>query len=156
MKCEKTAKIISCLENFCEKKNNFLVKYISPILLLSLRILIASVFLKSGLTKISSFESTVFLFENEYQVPILSPIFAAYLATFSELFFSTLLIIGFATRLACLPLIIMTLVIQLSIIQNPQHFYWIAILATIFTFGAGCISLDALVKRCVKKCGVNK
>lgn len=71
MKCEKSAKIISCLKTFCEKKTQFLQKYFSPILLLTLRIMIATVFLKSGLTKISNFDSTIFLFENEYAVPLL-------------------------------------------------------------------------------------
>lgn len=152
MKCEKSAKIISCLGNFCEKKNKFLEKYIAPSLLLLLRLMIASVFLKSGLTKISNFDATIFLFENEYSVPFLNPVFAAYSAAFFELFCSALLIIGLATRLACLPLIGMTLVIQFSVIQNPEHFYWLALLATIFTFGAGCFSLDKIIKKCVTKC----
>lgn len=152
MKCEKTAKLINCLNNFCEKKSQFLGKYFSPLLLLALRLMIASVFLKSGLTKISNFDATIFLFENEYMVPLLNPVCAAYLATFVEIAFSCLLIAGFATRLATLPLIGMTLVIQFAIIKNPEHFYWLAILATILTFGAGCISLDKLLKKCVAKC----
>lgn len=152
MNCQKTLKLFSIIENFCEKKNRFLEKYFSPLLLLCLRILVASVFLKSGITKISNFDSTIFLFENEYNLPIISPVFAAYSATFFELTCSLFLIAGLATRLAALPLIIMTLVIQFSVIQNQMHFYWLAILITISTFGAGCISLDSLIKRCVKKC----
>ena len=152
MKCEKSAKIISCLGNFCEKKNKFLEKYVAPFLLLFLRLMVASVFLKSGLTKISNFEATIFLFENEYLVPFLNPVFAAYSAAFFELTCSALLILGLATRLACLPLIIMTLTIQFSVIQNPEHFYWLALLATIFTFGPSCFSVDKLIKKCVMKC----
>lgn len=152
IKCEKTKKMISCLTNLCEKKNQFLAKYVSPLLLLTLRLMVASIFLKSGLTKISNFDSTIFLFENEYHVPLLTPICAAYCATFVELFCSGLLIAGLATRLATLPLIGMTLVIQFTVIQNPMHFYWLALLATILTFGAGCISLDALIKKCAQKC----
>lgn len=154
MKCEKTAKLISCLNKICERKNQFLERYFVPILLLALRLLIASVFLKSGLTKISNFEVTIFLFENEYSVPFLSPVFAAYSAAFFELTCSALLIAGLATRLACLPLIVMTLVIQFSVIQNPEHFYWLAILTTIFTFGPSCFSLDKLIKRCATKCQI--
>jgi len=152
MNCEKTKKLISYINNCCEKKNYFLAKYVSPILLLTLRIMIAMVFLKSGMIKIHNFDSTVFLFENEYNVPLVSPIFAAYSATFFELACSVLLIIGLATRLATLPLIGMALVIQFSVMQHPIHFYWIAVLATILTFGPGCISLDALIKRCAQNC----
>jgi putative oxidoreductase len=152
MKCEKSAKIISCLNNAFGRVEIFLEKYIKPILLLTIRFMIAAIFFKSCLTKISNFESTIFLFENEYNVPILNPICAAYVATIFELVCSVLLALGFATRLACLPLIGMTLVIQFFILQNPQHFYWLALLATIFTFGAGRLSVDYLVKRCVGKC----
>ncbi len=155
MKCEKSAKIISCLKTFCEKKTQFLQKYFSPILLLTLRIMIATVFLKSGLTKISNFDSTIFLFENEYAVPLLSPVIAAYLATICELGCSSFLIAGLATRLAVLPLIGMTLVIQFTVVQNPEHFYWLAILSTLFVYGAGLLSLDRLIKNFVDKCQKN-
>lgn len=152
MKCEKTAKLISCLRNFCEKKNKFLEKYFSPILLLVLRIMIASVFLKSGLVKFSNLDSTIYLFENEYRVPLFSPVFAAYSATFFELVCAGLLFVGFATRLATLPLISITLVIQFLVMPSPEHFYWLAILATLLTFGGGCISLDKIIKKCITKC----
>jgi putative oxidoreductase len=125
-----------------------------------LRLLVASVFLKSGLTKISNFDTTIALFENEYGVPLLSPVCAAYFATFFELTCSVLLIAGLATRLAALPLIGMTLVIQFFVIQNPDHFYWLATLATILTFGGGKISLDHLLKKlcanCIKKAESSK
>jgi putative oxidoreductase len=155
MKFEKSAKIISCLKTFCEKKTQFLQKYFSPILLLTLRIMIATVFLKSGLTKISNFDSTIFLFENEYAVPLLSPVIAAYLATICELGCSSILIAGLATRLAVLPLVGMTLVIQFTVVQNPEHFYWLAILSTLFVYGAGLLSLDRLIKNFVDKCQKN-
>lgn len=155
MKCEKSAKIISCLKVFCEKKSQFLQKYVSPILLLTLRIMIAAVFLKSGLTKISNFDSTIFLFENEYAVPLLPPVLAAYLATICELGCSGLLIAGLATRLAVLPLIGMTLVIQFTVVQNPEHFYWLAILSTLLVYGAGLLSVDKIIKNCVDKCQKN-
>ncbi len=147
IKCEKTNKAISCLNKLCQKKEEFLLKYFAPILLLSLRILIAMVFLRSGLVKISNMDSTILLFEYEYQVPFLSPVLAAYFSTFFELACSIALILGLATRLACLPLIAMTLVIQFTILQHEMHFYWLAALATIFTFGAGVISLDFPLKK---------
>ncbi len=151
IKCEKTIKVISCLNKLCQKKEEFLLKYFAPILLLALRIMIAAVFLKSGLVKISNMDSTILLFEYEYQVPFLSPVLAAYFSTFFEIFCSIALIAGFFTRLSCLPLIAMTLVIQFTVLQHEMHFYWLAVLATIFTFGAGLISLDCAFKKLVKK-----
>lgn len=151
IKCEKTNKAISCLNKLCQKKGEFLLKYFAPILLLTLRIMIALVFLKSGLVKISNMDSTILLFEYEYQVPFLSPVLAAYFSAFFEIACSIALILGFATRLACLPLIAMTLVIQFAILQHEMHFYWLAILTTIFTFGAGAISLDCAIKKAFRK-----
>lgn len=153
IKCEKTVKLIIIAKKFCEIKAQFLQKYFAPILLLTLRIMIAFVFLKSGLVKFSNLDATVLLFEYEYQVPLLHPKIAAYLATFFELACSFALIFGLFTRLACLPLIAMTLVIQFSVLQHEMHFYWLAVLATIFTFGAGIISFDKLIAKIVDRCG---
>jgi putative oxidoreductase len=152
MKCEKSKKIVSCLSDICEKKNLFLEKYFSLILLFVLRIMMASLFFQSGMAKFSNMESAVYLFEFEYQLPFISPVFAAYSATFIELTCSLLLVVGLATRLAALAFIAMTLVIQFLVIQNPQHFYWLAILATIFCFGPGCLSIDRLIKKFCGKC----
>jgi uncharacterized membrane protein YphA (DoxX/SURF4 family) len=85
----------------------------------------------------------------------LSPFIAAYLATICELGCSSLLIAGLATRLVVLPLIGMTLVIQFTVVQNPEHFYWLAILSTLFVYGAGLLSLDRLIKNFVDKCQKN-
>jgi uncharacterized membrane protein YphA (DoxX/SURF4 family) len=49
------------------------------------RLAIAGVFLRAGLTKISSWESTVALFADEYKVPVLAPhVAAAMSATFAS------------------------------------------------------------------------
>jgi putative oxidoreductase len=152
MKCEKSKKIISCLSNFCQKKNLFLEKFVAPTLLLVLRIFIAGVFFKSGMVKFSNMESTIYLFENEYHLPLLSPIFAAYFTTFIELTFSILLVIGLATRLAALVFMGMTLTIQFLVIQNHEHFYWLIILATILCFGSGFLSFDRIIKRFCSDC----
>ena len=56
-----------------------------PLLLLFCRLWVAWVFFNSGLIKISSWDSTLYLFELEYQVPILPWELAAYLGTAAEL-----------------------------------------------------------------------
>ena len=110
------------------------------------RLAVGSVFLKAGLTKIASWESTVALFRDEYQVPVLPAEVAAALATTFELGCSTLLIVGLGTRLAALPLFGMIAVIQLFVYPSAwaEHLTWGSILAAVLTRGAGAASLDRL------------
>jgi len=74
------------------------------ILQLIFRFSIASVFFKSGHSKILSWDTTILLFANEYRVPVLSPEIAATLSASCELGCSTLIFLGLLTRLATLPL----------------------------------------------------
>ena len=138
-------------QSFCSEYKEFLDKYVSHTALLSIRIFVALVFYRSGLTKIANMDSTVLLFEYEYALPLISPVLAAYAATFSELVFSALLMVGLFTRAAALPLIIMTLVIQFLVFQNHEHFYWLALLSTIAIYGGGKISLGCLICRIFQK-----
>lgn len=111
------------------------------------RFAIAGVFLKAGLTKVASWESTVALFRDEYRVPLLSPDVAAVLASSVELGCSTLLLIGLASRLATLPLLGMLLTIQLFVYPQawPEHLTWGSILLLLLTRGPGAFSLDRLI-----------
>jgi putative oxidoreductase len=125
----------------------YLEKYLSPLLLLAMRLWMASIFWHSGLTKINDWQSTVALFQNFYNVPILSPQIAASLATMTELSCPILLLLGFATRLATIPMLIMTAVIQLTYLHSPEHFYWAMLLGTLLCFGPGVLSLDYFIKK---------
>jgi putative oxidoreductase len=113
------------------------------------RLAIASIFLNAGLIKLSSRDTTVSLFRDEYQVPLLPPEIAATLATTFELGCSTLLITGLATRLATLPLLGMIATIQLFVYPNawPEHLVWASILLFLLTRGAGPMSIDHLIVR---------
>jgi putative oxidoreductase len=117
--------------------------------LLLFRLGVASVFLKAGLVKASSWESTVALFREEYQVPVLQPALAAALATTFELLCSTMLIVGLGTRLATLPLLGMIATIQLFVYPSawPEHLVWGSILLFLLTRGPGDVSLDHLIAR---------
>ena len=55
--------------------------FLSPLLNLAIRVWVANIFWKSGMTKIGSWDSTVALFTYEYHVPLLAPEMAAFLAT---------------------------------------------------------------------------
>ncbi|MFW0778137.1 MAG: DoxX family protein [Rickettsiales bacterium] len=114
---------------------------------LFLRIWIAMIFFKSGLTKIDNFETTVFLFADEYQVPLLPPYFAALSATFFELAMPVLIVLGLATRFAVLPLIIMTAVIEFTYLSHAQHIFWAIVLVGLLLHGAGKLSADHWIKK---------
>ena len=114
------------------------------------RFAVASVFWRSGQTKVSGFslrEETFVVFREEYKVPLLPPDLAAYLATTAEHVFPVLLILGFASRLSALGLFGMTMVIQLFVYPDgwPEHILWIASLLLIIARGPGAISLDKLI-----------
>jgi len=113
------------------------------------RLGVASVFLRAGMTKASSWESTVGLFRDEYRVPVLPPELAATLATTFELGCSTLLILGLGTRLATIPLLGMIATIQLFVYPDawPEHLAWGSLLFFLLARGPGAVSLDHLIAR---------
>lgn len=125
-------------------------------LLLGLRIFVAWQFLKSGVVKVEDWSQTVELFTSEYQVPVLSPLVAAWLGTAGELLFSFLLIVGLCGRWAALGLFMVN---AMAVISYPQlfefecpaaindHKYWALLLAVLFVFGVGKWSLDGLLNR---------
>jgi len=116
---------------------------------LLLRLGVAAVFFRSGMTKIANWDFTVALFTNEYQVPLLPPEVAAALATTAELTCPVLLVLGIGARFGALALLGMTFVIQTFVYPDswPEHLLWASILLTIFSRGAGVFSIDYLVSR---------
>jgi putative oxidoreductase len=116
---------------------------------LAMRIAVGAVFFNSGLLKINSWEFAIKLFEDEYKVPFIDPVWAARLAAFNELTFPVLLVLGLATRLATLPLLGMILVIQTLVYPQAwvDHLLWGSILVFLLSRGPGAISLDALIER---------
>lgn len=135
---------IACTCKITSKLFNFL-NQLEPLWWVLLRVWIAVVFLKSGLTKIEDFETTIMLFEEEYKVPMLSPYFAALSATFFELVMPVALVLGLATRFAAIPLLIMTAVIQFTYMDHVQHYYWGMVLLGLILHGGGKLSADYLI-----------
>jgi putative oxidoreductase len=118
----------------------------SPLALFQLlfRVCIGAVYWNAGLTKIASWQTTLTLFRDEYQVPVLPPELAAYMATTIELTCPVLLFLGLATRLATLPMLGQALIIQVFVYPESwiEHLTWAALLLFILTRGPGPISLD--------------
>ena len=119
------------------------------IIQLALRVGVGAVFFRSGLLKLDSWQFTVQLFRDEYQVPLLDPVLAAQITTAVELGVPPLLFVGLATRLATLPLLGMIAVIQVFVYPNAwsDHLLWAAALALVLTRGAGVLSLDHWIAR---------
>jgi putative oxidoreductase len=123
------------------------------ILQLAMRVGVGAVFFRSGLLKLGSWEFTVRLFRDEYQVPLLDPALAARLTTVVELGVPPLLFVGLATRLATLPLLITIGVIQVFVYPNAwsDHLLWAAALAFLLTRGPGALSVDHWLARAVRR-----
>jgi putative oxidoreductase len=111
------------------------------------RWMIGEIFFRSGLVKITSFETTVDLFRDEYRTPFLSPEVAAMLATGIELTMPILLILGLFTRLAALPMLVMTLVIQTTYFYHSEHYFWAFVLLALIIRGPGSWSIDHWLRR---------
>lgn len=127
---------------------------------------IAAVFWQSGQTKVQNFaidlftgtfnlgiprlaDSTIPLFQTEYNLPLISPELAAHLAAFSEHFFSVLLLVGLATRFSALALLGMTLVIEIFVYPDayPTHATWAAVMLYLMAKGPGVLSIDHLLAK---------
>jgi len=133
----------------------WLARFPLSIIQLAMRIAVGAVFFNSGLLKFNSWEFAIKLFQDEYKVPLLDPVWAARLATFNELTFSVLLVVGLATRMAALPLLGMIAVIQTFVYPQAwtEHLLWASILVFLLTRGPGELSLDHLVERWIVKEG---
>ena len=126
--------------------------YFTPLLLLFTRLWVASVFLKSGYLKITTWDSTLYLFEEEYQVPILPWETAAYLGTATELILPLFLLLGLLTRPMAAFLFVFNI---MAVVSYPvlwdggfyDHKLWGLMLLINVVWGAGLISLDQPLKK---------
>lgn len=124
--------------------------------LLGARLLVARVFLLSGLTKwdgLTIREDTFYLFADEYfaryalPTPLIN-VFAV-MASLAEIALPALLILGLFTRGAALGLLVMTLTIQIFVYPDAWwnvHAWWAALLLLIVVNGPGAASLDRRLK----------
>jgi putative oxidoreductase len=130
------------------------------------RFSIAAVFWNSGQTKIEGLainlvsgeftlgwprlaDSAVALFADEYKLPFIAPALAAPMAALAEHVLPILLLVGLATRLSALGLLVMTLVIQIFVYPDAYatHGTWAAVLLYLIARGPGVLSLDRWLAR---------
>lgn len=132
------------------------LEFLAPALDLGIRLWVANVFWKSGLTKIQSWDTTLALFEHEYHVPLLSPQLAALLGTATELTFPVLLVLGLAGRFSAVVLFAFNIVAVISYpdlneIGLKDHMYWGILLLVTLLHGPGKLSLDHVLCRYWKR-----
>ncbi len=130
---------------------------LQPLFLTATRWYVSWQFLKSGWIKLSSWDTTIYLFENEYHTPLLPPHVAAVAGTFGELFFPLLLVAGIASRLGALGLFAVNALAVISYQQVllsegfeaalAQHVLWGFMLALLAILGPGGWSIDSLLAR---------
>jgi putative oxidoreductase len=140
--------------------NTFAARLLNPLqslFALGARLYVSWQFLKSGYLKVTSWDSTIYLFENEYHTPVLSPHAAAVAGSFGELFFPTLLVLGLFSRLSAIGLFAVNAMAVISYSQVllaegseaalGQHILWGTLLVFLMIYGPGKFSLDYLLNR---------
>jgi putative oxidoreductase len=128
---------------------DWVVSHLQSLALLAARLYVAQVFFLSGLTKLRDWSSTLALFNDIYQVPLLPPVLAAYLGTAGELVLPVLLVLGLATRFAGAGLFVVNLMAVMSLMADDltpaaqaQHTLWGVLAVAIALWGAGRWSVD--------------
>src|SRR5262249_39164314 len=113
-----------------------------------LRFACATVFWNSAMAKLAKCETTISLFTDEYNLPLLPPVLAATMALTIELTTPVLLVLGLFTRAAAIVPLYMTGVIEIFVYPQawPTHIQWAAMLLVLASRGAGAISLDGLLR----------
>lgn len=129
----------------------------ASLLLLATRLHVSWQFLKSGWLKLTDWETTLFLFQEEYHTPLLSPAAAAVAGTFGELVFPALLIAGFMGRYAAVGLFAVNVVAVTSYANVllaegfeaalGQHYLWGFMLLVLTVFGPGRWAIDSFRRR---------
>ena len=119
------------------------------LLAIPLRLAVATVFWNSAMTHLANWQTTLYLFANDYRLPFLPPDPAAYMAVSIEVSTPILLVLGLLTRPAALVLLGMTTVIEVFVYPQawPTHIQWAAMLLVLLCRGPGLLSVDQLLKR---------
>lgn len=123
------------------------------LLAIPLRIAVATVFWTSATAHLANWDTTLFLFETDYQLPFIPPVLAANLAIVIEVGAPILLLLGLATRATSLVLLGMVTVIEVFVYPQawPTHIQWAAMLLVLLCRGPGLWSIDGLIDRAIRR-----
>lgn len=144
----KTASLLTLFD----RTTTALRRFPESIVLTMGRVAIAGVFWNSAMSKLASWETTLALFKDEYQVPLLPSDLAALFGTSAELAGAVLLFFGLGARLGALMLLGVTAIIQIFVYPESwlHHLQWATILVLVLAKGAGRLSFDALIASLVR------
>jgi putative oxidoreductase len=134
-----------------------LAKRTDSLALLVARLTVGVLFVSTGWGKVNNLAKVTDFF-TELGIPM--PAFNAALASYAELVCGFLLVIGLASRLAAVPLVVTMTIAILTAKRSELHsvpdlfgfveWTYLAILLVIFALGPGKIALDTLVERRVR------
>lgn len=144
---ESIKNLLKTYDSLIDKSQHLFV----PVLLLICRLWVAWVFFNSGLTKISTWDSTLFLFEYEYQVPILPWEMAAYMGTAAELILPVFIALGLLTRPMAAILFVFNII---AVVSYPvlwdkgfyDHQLWGLMILIVMVWGPGPVSADKVIR----------
>ena len=140
------------------------LEHLGPVSMLLFRLWVAVAFWRAGIVKVSDMSSTVMLFTYLYHVPLLPPIFAAYLGTFIELVSPWFLGMGLLGRVTALFLFIYDII---AVVSYPalwphglwagfwssdfmDHKVWGMMLLAVVAYGPGTLSVDGVLHRWIQ------
>jgi putative oxidoreductase len=131
-----------------------LAKKADSVVLLVARLTVGVLFVSTGWGKVNNLGKITEYF-TELMIPM--PGFNATLASFTELIGGSLLVVGLASRLASIPLVITMIVAILTAKRSDLHsvpdlfgfveWTYLVILLIVIAFGPGKIAVDTLVER---------
>lgn len=138
---------------------------LTPLILLLFRLFVALAFWRAGVVKWDDPSGTAYLFNNEYQVPLLAPAVAAALGMWTELVLPWFLALGLGTRVVAAVLFVYNIV---AVVSYPalwpngfwtgliggdfnDHKAWGLMLLALVALGAGRVSVDGVVKRVFRR-----
>lgn len=139
---------------------NRIFEFFIPFGDLIVRLYLWKIFFYAGLSKFHNWEGTIYLFESEYQVPLLPAEWAAYMSTFVEIFFPMCLLLGLLGRLPAFVLSIYNVVAVVSypalwlpeyIVGMNDHVQWGLMLLLLLVYGPSKLSLDFFISEIWKR-----
>jgi putative oxidoreductase len=138
-----------------------LLEWLQAPALLTARLYVARVFFMSGLESLRSWDATLYLYEHEFHVAVLSPHVAAVMGTAGEVLLPPLLALGLFGRLGALGLFVVNAVALLSYMYAMQapaimfHVIWGILLIVVALWGPGKWSIDHLwaIRRAARASG---
>ncbi len=114
---------------------------------LLIRLSLGGIFFRSGMLKLMHWDAALALAAYEYPVSFASPATAAVLGVAIEVIGGALVALGFMTRYAAVPMLLLSLVIQLAYQAHDSQLFWIALFGWYMVVGAGPVSLDHLLRQ---------